>query len=247
MNGRSVSWLAAAGLLVAAPVLAQPAPLTDRAFVSVNGGLETATASFSGVSHPITFIEPATVNTTYPVKAAPAFDVGGGIRIWRRLAAGARVERFSSKGTGGVTAQVPHPFLVEHLRPVAGDATGLRRTETALDVLVSWLMPVSARAELTLSAGPSLFSVSQDLVADVVVSQSYPYDAAQYASAVTQRASKSAIGFNVSGDVTYLLARHVGVGASVIFSRADARLPGTPETAVTAGGAHVGGGLRLRF
>jgi hypothetical protein len=248
MNGWPPSVLAVGALLISSPVLAQSTPLTHRAFVNVSGGLNVTTSGFTGVTHPVTFIEPATVNTTYKVKSAPGFDLGGGVRIWRNLAVGARVERFTKAGTGDVTAQLPHPFVLEHLRPLAGDATGLRRSDTVLDVLAAWLMPLSARAELTLSGGPSFFSTTQDLVADVAYSQSYPYDTATYTGPVTQRGSGSAIGFNVGGDLTYLLARHVGVGASLIFSRAEVRFPtGETETVVTAGGAHLTGGIRLRF
>ena len=59
------------------------------------------------------------------------------------------------------------------------------------------------------------------------------------------RQSRGKAGFNVGGDVAYMFQPHVGVGADVRFTRA--RIALTDTATVTAGGAHIGGGLRLRF
>ena len=62
--------------------------------------------------------------------------------------------------------------------------------------------------------------------------------------------SAAAVGFNAGVDLATYLTPTVGVGALVRFSRAiiDLTQPdGGGSLAVTAGGLHVGGGLRLRF
>src|SRR4029450_4762173 len=99
-------------------------------------------------------------------------------------------------------------------------ATGLQRNETGVHALAAWLVPLNSRADMTISGGPSFFSVAQDVVADIPFNQSYPYDIAMFTGAVKQRQTASGVGFNVGADVTYLLRRHVGGGGSVMFSRA---------------------------
>ena len=65
---------------------------------------------------------------------------------------------------------------------------------------------------------------------------------------VSQRVTKSRVGFNVGADLSYMLSAKVGVGTTVMFSRARVSLPSTGhDLTVSAGGAHVGAGLRFRF
>ena len=101
------------------------------------------------------------------------------------------------------------------------------------------------RWQLAIAGGPSWFSVGQDLVSDVTVTQTYPYDTATFASATITHRSGSRIGFNAGADLTYRLRRHVGLGFGVTYSRASIPLDDT--LTVEAGGARVGGGLRFRF
>ena len=128
---------------------------------------------------------------------------------------------------------------------MSGDAASLTRDETAVHVDVLWMVPLADRWQLALSAGPSWFSVGQDLVSDVAVTQTYPYDTATFANATTIHRKGSKAGFNAGGDVSYLLRPHIGLGFGVMFSHASVPLDDT--LTVDAGGAHVGGGLRVRF
>lgn len=232
-----------------ASALAQSSALTDRAYISVNGGLKASPSDFTGTTHPIAFVEAGTVDTSYHVKSAPEFDVAGGVRVWRNLAIGAGVSRFSKKDPAEVQAQVPHPFFFGRSRSVSGDVDGLRRVETALHVQASWTLPVFDRWQLAIYGGPSVFKVEQDLIENVTVNQTYPFDTATFASAVSNKQKHSGVGVNIGADVARMLSRHVGVGAAVSFSRAHVDLPSAGGTTlqVDAGGAHVGGGLRLRF
>jgi hypothetical protein len=93
--------------------------------------------------------------------------------------------------------------------------------------------------------GPTWFMVDQDLVTAVTVTDSYPFDTASFAGTATVRQSKSKAGFNVGGDLTWLLRPRVGVGVDVRFSRAE--IPLTDTATIVAGGAHVGAGMRFRF
>ena len=64
---------------------------------------------------------------------------------------------------------------------------------------------------------------------------------------------KTAVGYNVSADITWALAAHFGVGAVTRYSRAKLTLDPGAETGVSraieihAGGLQIGAGIRLLF
>jgi len=232
----------------AVPSRAQSAAWTDRAFVSVDATYQATSTNFTDVVHPIAFVEPAIITTTYKVAASPGFEVGGGVRVWSHLAAGATASRISKSDDGNVSAQVPHPLYFNQRRSVPATAGGLDRVETAVHVQASWVMTIREGWQLAVSGGPTLFMVSQDLVQDIHVAQTYPYDTATSTGVVTGRPSRSHVGFNAGADLAYFFARHVGADVSIGYSHARVQLPSDNSTVtVYAGGVHVAGGLRMRF
>ena len=232
-------------MLTAGEARAQSGAWTDRGYASASGWYQAAATAFSAVVRPIDFVEPSLVDTRYTIQSEIGVDAGAGVRVWRNLAAGASVSRFSKSGRGSVSAQVPHPFFFNRPRPVAGDASGLARDETAVHMQARWVVPFSGRWQLGIAGGPSWFSVGQDLVSDVTVTETYPFDTATFDGVTSQHRSGSGPGFNAGADLDYMMRPRVGVGVGVTFSRA--RLALDDATTVTAGGAHVSGGIRLRF
>lgn len=231
-------------VLTPAVAAAQPTPWTDRGYVAINGFYQS-TSSFSDLVRPVQGGEAAQIDTSYGVAGMPGFDAGAGVRLWRNLALGVDAGYASTSKHASVTAQVPHPFYFNRPRPVSGDTTGLSRSETAINVEALLMVPIRARWQAAVFGGPTWFMVDQDLVTNVTVSESYPFDTATFAGATVVRQSHSAAGFNVGGDLSYILRPHVGVGFDVRYSRATVALTGSAT--VVAGGSHVGGGIRFRF
>ena len=132
---------------------------------------------------------------------------------------------------------------------MSGTADNLSRLETGFHGKVVFIAPVGAGWEVLLSGGPSFFQVEQDLVEDIRIKETYPYDTATFDNAVARRHSSSGLGFNVGADVTRLLTPHMGVGAAVVISRATLHFDtfSDPTRDFDVGGARVGGGLRFRF
>ena len=217
---------------------------TDRGFVNVSGFFQPS-AGYANTVHPIDFAEAAVVGTDYKTGAVPGLEAGGGVRVWRNLAVGIDVSRFSKHINGSVSAQVPHPFFFGKPRSVSGDAAGLSRGETGVHLQALWLIPMRPRWELALAGGPSWFSVDQDLVSDLTVTQTYPFDTATFSAATSVHRSRSKVGFNAAADVSYLLRPHVGVGFGITFAHASVPLDDT--LTVDAGGPHLAGGVRFRF
>jgi hypothetical protein len=221
----------------------------ETGYVDVNLGLQATSTGFDITTHPLTSVEPATVQTTYSVKGAREFDVGGGVRVTHRLAVGGSFSKFEKGGNVAVDAQVPHPFFFDRARKVSGTADNLSRLETGFHGKVVFIVPVGAGWEVLVSGGPSFFQVEQDLVEDIKIKETYPYDTATFDNAVARRHSSSALGFNVGADVTRLLTPHMGVGAAVVISRAKLHFDtfSDPTREFDVGGTRVGGGLRFRF
>jgi hypothetical protein len=244
VNASTILLLGPAMTLSATTARAQNA-WSDRGYVNISAWYQPASASFADTVQPIDFAEASVVNTTYKTGATPGFDVGGGIRVWRNLAFGLDGSRFSKITGSAVSAQAPHPFFFNRARSVSGDAFGLTRDEAAVHVQALLMVPLRDRWQLALAGGPSWFSVGQDLVSDVTVTQICPYDTATFAGTTTVHRAHSQIGFNAGADVSYLLRPHVGLGIGAMFSHASVPLDNT--VSVDAGGAHVGGGIRFRF
>jgi hypothetical protein len=241
---------AAVALAVAAPAGAQGrSPLTQRIFISVNGGVQQAPSDASDRFEFDEHVETATVDVTYPYKANPAFDGGIGVRVWRRFGAGFAFSRFSGDTEAQVRGSIPHPFFFDQPREIEGTASGLTRSETALHAQVFYVLPLAGRLQAIVSAGPSRIEAEQGVVRDLQYDEEFPFDTATFRSASTRGAKASAIGFNVGADVAYMFTRRLGVGGLLRFSRATVDLDagGGRSVSVDVGGLQGGGGIRLVF
>ncbi|HZP47145.1 MAG TPA: hypothetical protein VFB07_01325 [Vicinamibacterales bacterium] len=226
------------------PADAQTADV-ERGYITAAADFLGAGSGFTDEIHPIDFGEAATVAGSYQVKFAPGFAVGGGARVWRRLALGVEAGRVSHGNTADVSAQVPHPFFFNKPRAVTGSASGLDRAELAVHVIASWVAPVADRWQLSVGGGPSWITVDQAVISDVTVTQTYPYDTATFAGAVTRKASKGHVGVNAGVEAAYLLRPRAALAFGARFSHAHVPLTDTAST--DAGGLHATAGLRLRF
>lgn len=236
-------------VLASAPcTFAQQGVLQDRGFVVVNGGYQVISHDFEASSTFRANVEDAHFATEYEVKGGPAFDVAGGVALWRRLTVGVGLTRFSRSTPSTLSGDVPHPFFFNRPRTVTGQVTGLKHEELAVHVQARVASPVGPRLQVAAFGGPSWFQVTQGIVTTFTWNESYPFDSASFAGAVTERAKGSKLGFNTGADVAFFFTRQLGVGGGVQYSSATVEL----ETAsnvqeAKAGGLHIGGGLRLRF
>jgi opacity protein-like surface antigen len=228
---------------------AQTAPPPFRGYVTINGGYQATSNDFGESTTFRSSAEDGRLNTDYSVSAGPAFDIAAGATVWRQLAAGVGVTRFSRSTPLTITAAVPHPFFFNQPRSVEGEVGGLKREELAVHVQARGVIPTRGPLQAMVFGGPSFFRVKQDVISEVAYAETYPYDEASVGQTRTTTASESKIGFNVGGDIAYFFTRQVGVGFTAQFSGATVEVP-SPDggtTDVKAGGLQAGGGLRLRF
>lgn len=246
--------IASLGLAIAvagaAPAAAQPAAAADRIRVHVDVGAQLSSNDFDTSTARVLYLENAVVATSYPVRRGLLAHGGVSLRVAGHFSVGVTVSSLMAAHDGGVSAALPHPFFFRTPRTVTGTASGLSRDELAAHVQGIYALQPRAGVDVALSAGPSFFRVRQDVVADIAFSDLYPYDTAAFTSAMTQRVSANAIGYNAGADVSVRLSRHAGVGGGVRFSRAVVALAvpnGGGTVAADAGGAGITGGLRLYF
>lgn len=244
--------LAVTLLLLAIPAAAQPgrpAPKPARWTISVSGG---AQAAASGVADHFTFpknVETETIDVTYPMKPWVVVDVGAGYRVWRNLGLGVAVSRATGNGTADVSASVPHPFFFNQPRTVTGTESGIAHAETGVHLQFQYLVPSTGHLQVVLAAGPSWVTVDHEVVTDITIAESYPYDTATFAGAVTRLSKRSAAGFNAGVDLAWMFARNLGVGGMVRYTRADLDLSVADGRALgmKAGGVQGGIGVRVTF
>jgi hypothetical protein len=240
----------AIALWIAGSASAQTWP--ERVHISVNGAFQPTKNDFSDRFEFERNLETGSTSVDYPVQGGFIFDAGAGYRFWKNLAAGVSVSYFTRDDVASTTSSVPHPFFFNQPREVTGEATGVKRSETAVHVQAMYLVTTGGRLRLVFSGGPSFFTVEQDLVTEVTITETFPYDTAAFASARKDRQKGSAPAFNVGADVMWMLSRTLGVGGMVRFSRASVDLDAPPNPAnrtisVDAGGVYAGGGIRLAF
>lgn len=251
MRHLPVRWCTAAGALAVAllPSTAEgQRPSTPRAFVSANIGSQATSTEFDHVTTVPVNREDGTVTTSYRVESGLMFDVGGGVLVRRQLWLGASVSHFSASGDADAIAQVPHPFFFNQHRAVAGTPSDLERAETAVHVSVMWDLSTLGRWQLKVLGGPSFFKVRQDLVTAVQIQESFPFDTAAYAGADVEDHSEVGVGFHAAADLSTYLTPSIGIGVLVRYSRGEVTFSdASPSVSATAGGAHIAGGLRVRF
>lgn len=238
----------AAAIATATPARAQSS--APRGIVSINAGVQTSTVSFAEPTTMPIYLETATFNPTYKINSGKSYDLGIGVRIAGPIGVGAGVSSFTKSDPATVTGSIPHPFFYNTPRTIGGDTGGLERAEMNAHLDVMAFVPAGGRVSAAVFAGPTWFSVSQEVATTVSITESYPYDSAVFGTAATTKVKKTQVGYNAGVDVTVRLAKAVGVGALIRYSRATVELGvanASGNTKSDAGGLQASGGLRLIF
>jgi hypothetical protein len=246
---RLSAWLAAAALIFPGIVTRADAQSEPRFVVGVSGGVQGTAPTVSDHFEFERNVETATVDVRYPTKIQALIDAGIGVRLWKHLGVGVAVSNATRSGSAEVDAQIPHPLAFLQPRTVEGRQGGIDTTETDVHVQVLYAVQASPRITLTLSAGPSIVRLEQELVNGVTYDDTYPFDVATFGSAQSRRAKASAAGFNAGADIRWMFSRSIGLGGLVRYARATVDLTTSDNRtlAVRAGGVQGGVGIRIVF
>jgi len=230
--------------LFAAPRLAdaQTMQWTDKGFLSVNGGAQVGSDNLDSTSTFTLYDETATVATAQKVKGGGFFDLGGAYRVWgRNVLAGVSFSHTSSDADATVNASIPDPIQTDRPRSVTTSLSGAKHSENVVHLDAIYMIPVAAKTDVAVFGGPSIFSVKQQTVSTLTVTEPGPT-----VSAPLVDVKKTTVGINFGVDVQYMIAKKWGVGGLARYSWASADLGGSAGK-LKVGGFQIGGGFRWRL
>ena len=215
---------------------------TDKAFVNVTFGGQTGSHTVETSSSFSLYEEDGSLSSSQKIGGGGLFDISGGYKVHKNLAAGIGYSWSSNKADAAITALVPDPVFTDHPRTVTATAADMKHTENAVHIFAAWMVPVTDKIDVAFSGGPSIFMVSQDLPTALTVTEPGP----TVNQITTEKSSKTSVGVNIGLDVTYLLNKNFGVGGLARYTWGSVDLPNATDS-LTVGGFQIGVGLRLRL
>jgi len=237
-----IAVLACAVLLVGArTVSAQMLQWEDRGFVNVNFGGQTGSKDITTNFTLPLYGETATIDVSQSHKGGALFDLGGGYRVWDNVAVGLNYTRRSAKTDGSFTASIPDPISYV-FRAVTGSVDNLQRRETWFAIPVSYVIPVTDKADVTVSGGPSHLSLTQEVVTGASVTEGA---SGPIVNIDRQIVDKGYWGYLLGVDFTYRFTKQLGAGGFLRVQSANGDVTSTVRA--DGGGFQYGLGLRVRF
>ena len=219
---------------------------TDQGFVNITGGAQASSRSLETETSFDLYEEQALVSSSQDVKGGAFFDISAGYKVWRNLALGLGYARSGSTRNATVTALIPDPVRHDQPRSVSTSVTGLKHTESVVHLLGVWMVPVTDKIDVGMSAGPSIFMVTQGIPGALSVSEPGP----SVTNSTARNVDKTTVGINLGVDVMYLVTKRKGIGMGVgglaRYTWGSAGIAGASDK-LTVGGFQIGVGVRARF
>jgi hypothetical protein len=228
----------------------------ERIIVTINAPYQPRDNQFSEslqFADSIRRTEDVKFKADYASRKGPLFDAGIGVRMARNIGLGVSASLFQRSDPGAFELAVPSPIVANRPLNLKGSVSGLNREELGVHIQTLYAVAIGRQLRVLLGGGPSILRVEQDLVRSVEFDMLPGFASLRFNQATVAQARKTVIGFNVGADLNWRLASHIGVGGMTRYSRANFVLdPGSASGMTraidsTAGGFHVGGGLRLMF
>jgi hypothetical protein len=235
---------------------AASASAQDRIRISINAGQQTSSTILTQEQTFERYFEQGSFTFERLVPTAVTYDLGVTARLWRGLHAGAAMSMFDDKsGAGTVTARVPHPLQFNKPRTATGEILNATRREVGQHIMFGWNVETAGGLEFLLFAGPSIFATDQLVVNSLTLTldtEVFPFDELAFPAVESETLRENVMGYNAGVDMTWRVARKIGLGLLVRYSEGKqaftpTRPTGAAPVDVTVGGLQAGGGIRLIF
>ena len=155
------------GVLAAGSASAQE----GRIGASVNFGVQGGSGDFTQRLTPTIYDETAAIDIAQNYESGPLFDIGGSFLIFGNIGAGLSFSRTAGDGVAAVAAQIPDPLFFDRLRGASASVDGLDHKENAVHLNVFYRFAATPKIDVAVGVGPTFFSVKQELINDVAVSE----------------------------------------------------------------------------
>jgi hypothetical protein len=227
-------------------------PWTDRGYFNLNLGFETTSGTLDDNVSFTLYGEPGTKSMTQNVDSGSLIDFSVGSRVWRNVSVGIGYHHGSNTSEATATASVPHPVVFLANRNATAAASDLNRSESAVHLLIGYMIPINEALSVHVTGGPSFFSVKQDVLGDLAFTEQGGSFATVNAAPVVVERKDSVVGINIGLDVTYVFyqsdAYRIGGGFFARYNGGSARLTVMQnEVDSDVGGLQIGFGARVRF
>ncbi|MDP2325550.1 MAG: hypothetical protein Q8N51_16190 [Gammaproteobacteria bacterium] len=224
----------------------------DRVYLNIGFGVESGSTQSADSKQYTLYDEPATTNAAASWTSGSLFGGGIDFRVVKNFTVGVSYHQETNTSESILTGTVPHPVFFNRSRTFDTKASGLYRRENATHLSFGWIVPVMNKLDVLVSGGPSFFRLQQDVVSDVTIAERGGTftEVVVAPTVVTQK--RSATGYNVAADVTYLLWQNdsvrLGAGGFIRYTSAksNVRLL-VSDIDTTIGGIQFGFGARIRF
>jgi len=195
--------------------------------------------------------ENAVVDTTQEYGGGFLFNVEGGYRVRHNIEVGLALSRASSSADTVITARIPHPLVTDRPRTATLTTDDFNHAETGFHFFGRYILPVTDKIDVGVSAGPSFIRVSHEIVGNVTFDDPSPFTAVTLTGAPSIDRSKTVFAFNVGANATYHVTDQVGIDGFFRFARRSTDIEGIGAGSVIedlkVGGAQFGIGVRYAF
>ena len=237
-------------LLAGDTAVAQTGALGLPVSVHVNGAFQSSTSEFRAKLPFSVYGEPGLLQTDHRTGGGGIIDVGGYVAVWRQLAVGATFTQLGTSDSATMTGSVPHPLITNQPRSVGPESLAFKHREQTTHIHIAWVFPIGSdeRLDITISGGPSFFSVTRGVLGDITVTETGPPFSEVMVNVGTRENTSNAWGGHVGADVTYMVTSVFGLGGFFRFATGSVDIPiASDPVPVDVGGVQAGGGVRVRF
>jgi hypothetical protein len=238
----SIAATAFTATLMVAPSAFAQMQWTDKGFASVTFGAQAPSRHLDTVTTFDIYGETATQSASQTVGGGAFFDIGGGYKVWKNLAAGISFTFIGSSTDLQVQASIPDPTFFDRPRPVTATLNNATHRQNAINFTGTWMMPVTDKIDVGFQFGPTIFLVSQQVPGTLQIAEPGP----TVTSATLVKDNHTSVGVHFGIDGTYLITPKFGAGVLVRYSVGSADIVGATD-GLTLGGFQIGVGARARF
>jgi len=210
-------------------------------FVTVSGGGQLQSRTFSETTTFTLFNEAGTVTANQTVGKGFVFDAGVGRRnLWRGISGVVGISTFHGSGGAAAIVAVPNPlfFGQPSIKTFAAtDYGNLSQTDIAVNFQAVWTRPLTTKLDLSVFIGPSIIHVKQEVAS--------PTETQNATATIQSESGTTGKAGTVGVDLSYRLNNRYSVGGFIRYAGGEVNLPSVSKLKV--GGVQAAGGVRFRY